>query len=131
MKRIPPNRQVNTVKPEIPLNPLFVSFHTAFAHGFADVAMMVFIDHLPASCPPQSMSRSLRFLAALLATATLTLPVGADAHVVSASFEARLTIVATCSVSAGADLYIVKPFSPIELIDAVTGLLADIPENTA
>jgi DNA-binding response OmpR family regulator len=33
-------------------------------------------------------------------------------------------------MDAGADLYIVKPFSPIELIDAVSGLLASLPENT-
>ena len=65
------------------------------------------------------MSRSLRFLAALLATATLTLPVGADAHVVSASFEARLTIVATCSVSAGAAVQVqcASPATPY-LLDA-------------
>jgi two-component system phosphate regulon response regulator PhoB len=37
----------------------------------------------------------------------------------------------TAGMDAGADLYIVKPFSPIELIDAVTGLLAKSPENTA
>ena len=37
----------------------------------------------------------------------------------------------TAGMDAGADLYIVKPFSPIELIDAVTGLLANSPENTA
>ncbi len=36
----------------------------------------------------------------------------------------------TAGMDAGADLYIVKPFSPIELIDAVTGLLANSPENT-
>jgi len=33
-------------------------------------------------------------------------------------------------MAVGADLYIVKPFSPIELIDAVSGLLAGMPENT-
>jgi hypothetical protein len=48
------------------------------------------------------MSRSLRFLAAILATATLTLPVSADAGVVSASFEARFTVVATCSINVDA-----------------------------
>lgn len=36
----------------------------------------------------------------------------------------------TDGMDAGADLYIVKPFSPIELIDAVTGLLANSSENT-
>lgn len=36
----------------------------------------------------------------------------------------------TAGMDAGADLYIVKPFSPIELIDAVTGLLANSSENT-
>ncbi len=36
----------------------------------------------------------------------------------------------TAGMDAGADLYIVKPFSPIELIDSVTGLLANSPENT-
>lgn len=36
----------------------------------------------------------------------------------------------TAGMEAGADLYIVKPFSPIELIDAVTGLLANSPANT-
>lgn len=36
----------------------------------------------------------------------------------------------TAGMDAGADLYIVKPFSPFELIDAVTGLLANSPENT-
>ena len=30
-------------------------------------------------------------------------------------------------MQAGADLYIVKPFSPLELLDAVTGLLAKLP----
>ena len=34
-------------------------------------------------------------------------------------------------MEAGADLYIVKPFSPLELIDAVSGLMATLPENTA
>ena len=65
------------------------------------------------------MSRSLRFLAALLATATLTLPVGADARVVSASFEARLTIVATCSINAGAAVQVqcASPATPY-LLDA-------------
>jgi len=33
-------------------------------------------------------------------------------------------------MEAGADLYIVKPFSPLELIDAVSGLMATLPENT-
>lgn len=33
-------------------------------------------------------------------------------------------------MAAGADLYIVKPFSPLELIDAVTALMATLPENT-
>ena len=33
-------------------------------------------------------------------------------------------------MDAGADLYVVKPFSPLELIDAVTGLLANSSENT-
>ena len=63
------------------------------------------------------MSRSLRFLAALLATATLTLPVGADAHVVSASFEARLTVVATCSIDAGAavQVHCASPATPYRL----------------
>ena len=32
-------------------------------------------------------------------------------------------------MDAGADLYIVKPFSPIELIDAVASLLAKPPET--
>ena len=36
----------------------------------------------------------------------------------------------TAGMDAGANLYIVKPFSPIELIDAVTGLLANSSENT-
>ena len=48
------------------------------------------------------MLRTSRFFAALLATATLTLSVGADARVVSASFEARLTVVATCSINVDA-----------------------------
>ncbi|MEW7849126.1 hypothetical protein AB2N08_10540 [Massilia aurea] len=48
------------------------------------------------------MLRTSRFFAALLATATLTLSVGADARTVSASFEARFTVVATCSVSVDA-----------------------------
>lgn len=30
-------------------------------------------------------------------------------------------------MEAGADLYIVKPFSPLELMDAVTGLIASMP----
>jgi len=30
-------------------------------------------------------------------------------------------------MQAGADLYIVKPFSPLELLEAVSGLLADMP----
>jgi len=65
------------------------------------------------------MSRSFRFLAALLATATLTLSVGADAHVVSASFEARLTVVATCSINAGAAVQVqcASPATPY-LLDA-------------
>jgi DNA-binding response OmpR family regulator len=33
-------------------------------------------------------------------------------------------------MDAGADLYVVKPFSPLELIDAVSGLMATAPENT-
>lgn len=63
------------------------------------------------------MSRSLRFLAALLATATLTLPVGADARVVSASFEARLTVEAPCSINAGAAVQVqcANPATPYRL----------------
>ncbi|MEW7849127.1 response regulator [Massilia aurea] len=34
-------------------------------------------------------------------------------------------------MDAGADLYIVKPFSPIELIDAVTGLIATLPDHAS
>lgn len=45
------------------------------------------------------MLRASRFLAAILAVTTLTFSVGADARVVSGSFEARFTVVATCSVS--------------------------------
>ena len=30
-------------------------------------------------------------------------------------------------IEAGADLYLVKPFSPLELIDAVIGLMATLP----
>ena len=30
-------------------------------------------------------------------------------------------------IDAGADLYVVKPFSPLELIDAVAGLMATLP----
>ena len=30
-------------------------------------------------------------------------------------------------IEAGADLYVVKPFSPLELIDAVAGLMATLP----
>lgn len=30
-------------------------------------------------------------------------------------------------IEAGADLYVVKPFSPLELIDAVAGLIATLP----
>ena len=32
-------------------------------------------------------------------------------------------------MDAGADLYIVKPFSPLELIDAANGMLADAPDR--
>ena len=34
-------------------------------------------------------------------------------------------------MDAGADLYIVKPFSPVELIDAVTGLMATLPDHAS
>ena len=33
-------------------------------------------------------------------------------------------------MEAGADLYIVKPFSPLELMDAVTGLIASMPAES-
>jgi len=34
-------------------------------------------------------------------------------------------------LEAGADLYIVKPFSPLELLEAVSGLLASMPAETS
>lgn len=34
-------------------------------------------------------------------------------------------------LEAGADLYVVKPFSPLELIDAVRGLLATLPDQAS
>ena len=63
------------------------------------------------------MSRAVRFLATLLAIATLPLSAGADAHVVSASFEARLTVVATCSIDAGAAVQVqcASPATPYRL----------------
>ena len=67
------------------------------------------------------MSRAFRFLAAVLATTTLTLSVGADTHVVSASFEARLTVVATCSINAGAAVQVrCASLTTPYLIDAPT-----------
>jgi len=34
-------------------------------------------------------------------------------------------------LEAGADLYVVKPFSPLELIDAVRGLLSTLPDQAS
>lgn len=66
------------------------------------------------------MLRCSRFLAAFLATAALTLSAGADAGVVSASFEARFTVVATCSVSVDrtVDVACASPATPYRLNNA-------------
>lgn len=65
------------------------------------------------------MLRTSRFLAAALAAATLTISVGADARVVSGSFEMRFTVVATCSVSVNNTVQVAcaSPSTPF-LLDA-------------
>jgi len=55
-----------------------------------------------------------------------------------ATAATRIVLLSACGqqsdiaagMEAGADLYIVKPFSPLELMDAVSGLMATMPAAT-
>jgi len=55
-----------------------------------------------------------------------------------ATAATRIVLLSACGqqsdiaagMEAGADLYIVKPFSPLELMDAVSGLMATMPSAT-
>jgi len=55
-----------------------------------------------------------------------------------ATAATRIVLLSACGqqsdiaagIEAGADLYIVKPFSPLELMDAVSGLMATMPAAT-